>query len=35
MHGACLHKNRKFEDVNFERVKQNLEGIQRITQDLN
>lgn len=30
IHGACLHKNRKFEDVNFEKVRRNIEEIAKI-----
>lgn len=30
IHGACLHKNRKFEDVDFEKVKRNIDGINKI-----
>ena len=30
IHGACLHKNRKFEDVNFEKVRRNIEEIANI-----
>lgn len=30
IHGAALHKNRKFEDVNFEKVRRNIEEIAKI-----